>query len=72
MPTLEQILHSHALHLVGGIGALPLGSPNNQTTADYIADTCQRLGLEVEQQSYPCTAWAPAAPRPPTWPRTWL
>ena len=43
--------------LVNEIGPRLIGSPANQAAADYIRDTFLSLGLQVEEQPYPCTAW---------------
>jgi aminopeptidase YwaD len=40
-----------------GFGPRPIASPSNQSAADYIRDTFRALGLDVEEQPYPCTAW---------------
>ncbi len=46
----------HISHLAG-LGPRPIGSPSNQSAADYIRDTLLACNLEVEEQPYPCTAW---------------
>jgi aminopeptidase YwaD len=43
--------------LVVEIGPRLIGSPANQTAADYVRDTFAAAGLQVEEQPYPCTAW---------------
>ena len=40
-----------------GFGPRPIASPANQAAADYIRETFRALGLDVEEQTYPCTAW---------------
>jgi aminopeptidase YwaD len=55
--TLEEILMASITHLSAEIGARPIGSLANQSAADYIHDTFQSAGLDVEEQPYPCTAW---------------
>ena len=47
----------HLEKLVVEIGPRLIGSPANQAAADYIRDTFLSLGLQVEEQPYPCTAW---------------
>jgi aminopeptidase YwaD len=54
---LESILLTHTRYLSAEIGARPIGSPANQAAADYILETFQNTGLEVEEQPYACTAW---------------
>jgi aminopeptidase YwaD len=39
------------------LGARQIGSPANQSAADMIREGFRSFGLEVEEQSYPCTAW---------------
>lgn len=38
-------------------GTRSIGSSANQATADYIHSAFESAGLDVEEQSYPCTAW---------------
>ncbi len=45
------------LNQIAGLGPRPIGSPANQSAADYIRDTLLACGLEVEEQPYACTAW---------------
>jgi aminopeptidase YwaD len=47
----------HYLQKLLEFGPRPIGSSANQKTADYICNTFDSLGIEVEQQEYPCTAW---------------
>jgi hypothetical protein len=47
----------HLEKLVLEIGPRLIGSSANQAAADYIRDTFLTLGLQVEEQPYPCTAW---------------
>jgi aminopeptidase YwaD len=58
---LEAILFSNPVinHLktLVGLGPRPIASPANQSAANYIRDTFSRIGLDVEEQPYECTAW---------------
>jgi aminopeptidase YwaD len=47
---------THLEHLVS-LGPRPIGSPANQAAADYIRDNFRAIGLDVEEQPYPCTVW---------------
>ncbi len=47
--------HLHKLSVE--IGCRPIGSPANEATADTIRDAFRGLGLDVEEQPYPCTGW---------------
>jgi aminopeptidase YwaD len=38
-------------------GPRPIGSPANRAAARYIAQTFGALGLQVEEQPYPCVTW---------------
>jgi len=38
-------------------GPRPIGSHSNQVAADFIRDTFATIGLQVEEQTYPCTTW---------------
>lgn len=48
---------THHLNALLANGERPIGSPANQAAADYIRDTFQSAGMEVEEQPYPCTGW---------------
>ncbi|MBN1304345.1 MAG: M28 family peptidase [Anaerolineales bacterium] len=47
----------HHLQTLISFGSRVIASPGNQAAADYIRDVFTRAGLEVEEQSYACTAW---------------
>ena len=47
---------THLKTLVG-FGPRPIGSLANQAASDYIRETFHAVGLNVEEQPYPCTAW---------------
>ena len=38
-------------------GPRPIGSSANHAAADFIREEFRSAGLDVEEQSYPCTAW---------------
>ncbi len=57
MKTIEPDLSAHVRRLSAEIGTRPIGSPANQTAADYIREFFLDAGLEVEEQPYACTAW---------------
>jgi hypothetical protein len=57
MPENKSKVMSYIEKLVVEIGPRLIGSPANQAAADYIRDTFLTLGLQVEEQPYPCTAW---------------
>jgi aminopeptidase YwaD len=55
--SLEAKLTQHLTHLCVEIGPRPLGSPENQAAAIYIADGFAACGLKVERQMFPCPLW---------------
>ncbi|MFH2104097.1 MAG: M28 family peptidase [Chloroflexota bacterium] len=50
-------LNDHVRRLSVEIGARPIGSPANQTAADYIGQAFLSANLELEEQAYPCVDW---------------
>ncbi len=52
----SQQLMQH-LHTLLANGQRLIGTPSNQAAADYIRDVFRSIGLEVEEQPYPCTGW---------------
>jgi hypothetical protein len=57
MPVLHPKAMSYIEKLVVEIGPRLIGSPANQAAADFMRDTFQSFGLEVEEQLFPCTVW---------------
>ena len=57
MPENKSKVMSYLEKLVVEIGPRLIGSPANQAAADFMRDTFQSFGLQVEEQPYPCTCW---------------
>ena len=57
MPEIKSKVMSYLEKLVVEIGPRLIGSPANQAAADFMRDTFQSFGLQVEEQPYPCTCW---------------
>lgn len=55
-PIAEQAMQ-HVRKLAEEIGNRLIGTPGNQTAADYITSTFQQAGLSVEFQPFPCPNW---------------
>ena len=52
----SQQLSKHLQTLLAN-GPRLIGSPSNQAAANYIRDAFRSTGMQVVEQSYPCTAW---------------
>jgi aminopeptidase YwaD len=59
--TLEDTLARHVQQLAAVIGARPVGAAANRAAGDYIAAEFRRVGLEIEEQPFACTAWEHAS-----------
>jgi aminopeptidase YwaD len=54
---LSSTLVMNHLEKLVGFGPRPIASPANQASADYISEAFCAIGLDVEEQPYPCTGW---------------
>lgn len=54
---LEATLARHVHQLAADIGARPVGTAANRAAGDYITAEFRRVGLDVEEQPFDCTAW---------------